>query len=100
MKTTLASILCIIPIWASGQSMRIEQLFDSLEHSLSYQQDILQTQIRRAELSELRTSRIPVFYIDANVQRNLIIPTTPVPAIAFDPDAREGAIIPLKFATR
>jgi outer membrane protein len=34
------------------------------------------------------------------LQRNLIIPTTPVPAIAFDPNALDGAIIPLKFATK
>ncbi|MNX89917.1 Outer membrane efflux protein [compost metagenome] len=34
------------------------------------------------------------------MQRNLIIPTTPVPAIAFDPNALDGAIIPLKFATK
>lgn len=100
MKRTLLSILCSIPLWAVSQSLRIEQLFDSLEHSPRYQQDLLQTQIRRAELSELRSDRIPVFYADANLQRNLIIPTTPVPAIAFDPNAQEGAIIPLKFATR
>src|SRR5690606_23885020 len=49
---------------------------------------------------EVLTNRIPVFYVDANIQRNLIIPTTPVPAIAFDPTAPDGAIIPLKFATK
>src|SRR5690606_7761934 len=39
-------------------------------------------------------------YGDANLQRNLIIPTTPVPTIAFDLDAAEGVIIPLKFTTK
>lgn len=100
MKKTLLSFLFCIPVWVAGQSLSISQLFDSLEHSPVYQQDILQTQIRRAELSELRTDRIPVVYIDANLQRNLIIPTTPVPAIAFNPDAAAGEIIPLKFATQ
>src|SRR3546814_9421469 len=100
MKRIIAGILWTIPLWATAQSLSIEQLYDSLERSLGYQQDVLHTQIRRAELNELRNNRIPVFYIDANLQRNLIISTTPVPAIEFDPDAQEGAIIPLKFATR
>lgn len=100
MKKLVFYILCSIPLWGLGQSLSIEQLHDNLSTSMGYQQDILQTQIRRAEWSETRANRIPVFYVDANLQRNLIIPTTPVPAIAFNPDARDGEIIPLQFATR
>ena len=33
------------------------------------------------------------------MQRNLIVPVTPVPAIAFNPNAEPGEITPLKFAT-
>ncbi len=64
------------------------------------QQRNLQKKVKQEELNELKTNRIPVFYIDANLQRNLIIPTTPVPAIAFDPSAKDGAVVPLKFATK
>lgn len=88
----------IAPVRA--QSLSIAQLFDKLEESLSFQQDELNTRIAQEGYKEVLTNRIPVFYVDANIQRNLIIPTTPVPAIAFDPTAPDGAIIPLKFATK
>lgn len=80
--------------------MSIEQLWSKIDQNLTYQQDILRKGIKEQELGELKIGRIPVFYVDANLQRNLIIPTTPVPAIAFDPNALDGAILPLKFATK
>lgn len=85
---------------APGQGLSIAQLYEQLEHSSLYQQEELRERIAQENYQELRSDRIPVFYVDANLQRNLIIPTTPVPAIAFDPTAPEGAIIPLKFATK
>ncbi len=100
MKKTIFSLLCFLPLWAAGQSLSIEALHDRVSQSLRYRQDLVQAQLRLAELGEIRANRIPVFYLDANLQRNLIIPTTPVPAIAFNPDARDGEIIPLQFATR
>lgn len=100
MKNIVYLILAILPLCTSAQSLSIGELWENLGIDLSQQQDQIQVQIRRAELDELRQSRIPVFYVDANVQRNLIVPTTPVPAIAFDPSAEEGAIIPLKFSTK
>ena len=75
-------------------------MWDRLANHSRYLQDSLSVMIQQEALNELRMERIPIFYLDANVQRNLIIPTTPVPAIAFDPSATEGAIIPLKFATK
>lgn len=85
---------------AQGQGLSIAQLYEQLEQSSLYQQEELRERIARENYRELRSDRIPVFYVDANLQRNLIIPSTPVPAIAFDPTAPEGAIIPLKFATK
>lgn len=93
-------ILLGTSLHSSAQSLSIGDFMDQLDRHPSYQQDSLQTMIRRAEWAEIRAERIPAFYVDANLHRNLIIPTTPVPAIAFDPSATEGAIIPLKFATR
>lgn len=46
-----------------------------------------------------KLGRLPLIYGDANLQRNLITPSTPVPAIAFNPAAAPGEILPLKFAT-
>lgn len=100
MKKLILYILSVLPTLGYSQSLSIQQLWDNADQNLTYQQNLIKTQITQQELLELKTNRIPVFYIDANLQRNLIIPTTPVPAIAFDPNAREGAIIPLKFATK
>lgn len=100
MRTRLISLITLLPLCTVAQSLTIQQLINQLEQSLRYQQYVLQTRIKQEELNQVRATRIPVFYADANLQRNLIIPTTPVPAIAFDPNAAEGAILPLKFATR
>lgn len=100
MKKILFTILAIFPILVQAQTLSIAQLWDGIDKNLIYQQDLLKRGIKIQELIELRNNRIPVFYIDANLQRNLIIPTTPVPAIAFDPNALDGAILPLKFATK
>ncbi|UZJ62997.1 TolC family protein [Sphingobacterium sp. KU25419] len=100
MKKILIIILAIFPIFVQAQTLSIEQLWNNVDQSLTHQQDLLRKEIKEQELKEIKSSRIPVFYMDANLQRNLIIPTTPVPAIAFDPNALDGAIIPLKFATK
>jgi outer membrane protein len=100
MKKIIPYILLAFPFAVQGQTLSIEQLWQNANQNLKYQQNQLQSRIAQQELLEIKTNRFPVFYIDANLQRNLIIPTTPVPAIAFDPNAQEGAIIPLKFATK
>lgn len=100
MKKFIPYIFAIIPFALQGQTMSIQQLWENADQNLKYQQNQVQTQVIKQELLEIKSNRIPIFYIDANLQRNLIIPTTPVPAIAFDPNAQEGAIIPLKFATK
>ncbi|MCA5004820.1 TolC family protein [Sphingobacterium bovistauri] len=100
MKKLTFYILLAFPGFLNAQSLSIEQLWMHANQNLLYQQNQLKTQIVQQELLEIKSNRIPVFYIDANIQRNLIIPTTPVPAIAFDPKAEDGAIIPLRFATK
>src|SRR5690606_10869616 len=56
--------------------------------------------IARQDKAIAQSQVLPVLYGDANLQNNLIIPTTPVPSIAFDPNASADAITPLRFATR
>lgn len=46
-----------------------------------------------------KNQKLPLLFGEANLQRNLIVPTTPVPAIAFNPNALPGEVIPLQFAT-
>lgn len=56
---------------------------------------------RNAEkIAEAKLKRIPQVYADMNLQRNLVIPVTPVPANAFNPDAAEGELRPLRFSTK
>ena len=60
----------------------------------------IEEKINREATAEARLKRMPLVYGDANLQRNLIIPVTPVPANAFDPSAPEGELLPLRFTTR
>lgn len=60
----------------------------------------LDIQISKEVTAQARLKRIPQVYGDFNLQRNLIIPVTPVPAKAFNPNAAEGELLPLKFSTK
>ncbi|WGQ09765.1 TolC family protein [Pedobacter gandavensis] len=60
----------------------------------------LDAKINKEIIAEARLKRIPQVYADANLQNNLIIPVTPVPANAFNPNAPDGLLMPLKFTTR
>ncbi|MBC8988457.1 TolC family protein [Pedobacter sp. N36a] len=60
----------------------------------------LDAKINKEMTAEAKLKRIPQVYADANLQNNLIIPVTPVPANAFNPNAPDGVLIPLKFTTR
>lgn len=50
--------------------------------------------------AETKLKRIPQVNGDFNIQRNLIIPVTPVPANAFNPSAPAGELLPLRFTTK
>lgn len=100
MKYIICYILLILPWLGYSQFLRVEELAQYRDKSLRMQEKQTELAIKKAEKQQLNSNRIPLIFGDANLQRNLIIPTTPVPAIAFDPQADEGAILPLKFATR
>lgn len=100
MKKIIFTILSSLPAYTFAQSLSIEQLWEKVAESNNYQQDSLMAEVKASELWELYNKRLPVIYADANIQSNLIRPVTPVPAIAFDPNADEVAIIPLRFATK
>lgn len=51
------------------------------------------------QTEQIKTQKVPEVLANYDLRRNLIIPTTPVPAIAFDPTAKEGELLPLKFAS-
>jgi outer membrane protein TolC len=75
-------------------------LWTQIDKAAIIQGKKLNVDLQKEQLKVRNSERLPVIYGDINLQRNLIIPTTPVPAIAFDPNAPEGAILPLKFSTK
>lgn len=60
----------------------------------------LDESINGEAVAAARLNRLPQVYADFNMQRNIIIPVTPVPANAFDPTAPEGKLQPLRFTTK
>lgn len=54
----------------------------------------------RLQLKEARLQHIPTIYASGDLRRNLIIPSTPVPAHLFNPDAVENETMYLKFNTK
>ena len=52
------------------------------------------------EVEESRLQHIPDIYLSGEMRRNLVIPATPVPAHVFDPSAKEGELMYLKFNTK
>lgn len=60
----------------------------------------LNTAVSQRQAEEARAGRIPNVYANYDLRRNLIVPTTPVPAKAFDPDAPADELIPLRFSSR
>jgi len=95
----LLIVLFFVPNALLAQSLSISQLWQSLGTQNLRDEVALRQSLARTQLAETRSAWLPVVYADAGMQHNLVIPTTPVPAIAFDPDAAPGEITPLKFAT-
>lgn len=77
-----------------------EAVQKALDNQTEYQISKLQEQIAGKQTEVARKGKIPKIYGDYSLQRNLIIPTTPVPAKAFDPSAPEGELTPLQFSTK
>ncbi len=90
-----------ISMSASGfaQGFSIDDLWNSFGSDQKLKQARTQLSIADIKLKTEKGTRLPLIYADGNLQRNLIIPSTPVPAIAFDPSANPGDILPLQFAT-
>jgi len=59
----------------------------------------LEIDYARAGIALSKAKYLPQIYADAHLQRNLIIPITPVPAEAFEPTAAKGDIRALRFMT-
>lgn len=93
--------ICTLAFTCQAQSLSIDELWAQCsDHHALAKEKATAVKVQQEQLAIRRSAYLPVVYGDLDWQRNLIIPTTPVPAIAFDPGAPEDAVIPLKFSTK
>ncbi len=71
----------------------------ALQNNPELQVKTINTAIAQKKIEQAKWEKIPDIYANIDLRRNLIIPTTPVPAKAFNPDAEKGEIMPLQFMT-
>lgn len=71
--------------------------------SLKNSPDIIVQKIKQQkdeqELARIKTGRIPNIYLSGDLRRNIIIPSTPIPALMMDPTASADKIVFMKFNT-
>jgi outer membrane protein len=96
-------ILTILAICSSlaayTQALSIDSIWSQASAYEKLRQANTNVSLANLNIKAEQLGRLPLIYGEANLQRNLITPSTPVPAIAFNPNAAPGEILPLKFAT-
>lgn len=98
MKKSIFYISLLVCAQLNAQELSLDKALE-LANNPEYKQAELEVLKQEINLKIQKNKRLPLIYGDANLQRNLIVPVTPVPAIAFNPNAEAGEITPLKFAT-
>jgi len=98
MRKSIFYISLLVCAQLNAQELSLDKALE-LANNPEYKQAELEVLKQEINLKIQKNKRLPLIYGDANVQRNLIVPVTPVPAIAFNPNAEPGEITPLKFAT-
>lgn len=106
MKRSISLLLLLsLTLLLPAQELRSERL--TLEETIAYALEHAPERIRQKlmvdeaaiRLNETRLQQLPDIYASSDLRRNLIIPSTPVPAHLFDPDASEGELMYLRFNT-
>jgi outer membrane protein len=97
-KLFLSGLIIGLPLSTYSQQLSLQDAIEKA-NSTTLTEAQWQQKIAKLQLQSTKTNRLPLIYGDASVQRNLIIPVTPVPVIAFNPNAAPGEIMPLRFAT-
>jgi len=99
-KIYLSLFIGLIPYSIQAQSLSIQELWSKISETNPIKQEQLNVNIASKAIALQKINKLPVIYGESTLQYNLIIPSTPVPAVAFDPLAQDGVYLPLKFATR
>ena len=100
MNRIILTILAVCgSLGAYAQGLSIDSLWAQASSYEKLRQANTNVSLATLSIKAEQLGRLPLIYGEANLQRNLITPSTPVPAIAFNPNAAPGEILPLKFAT-
>ena len=106
MKRSITLLLLLsFTLLLPAQELNTERL--TLEETIAYALEHAPERIRQKlmvgeaelRLDEARLQNLPDIYASGDLRRNLIIPSTPVPAHLFDPNASEGELMYLQFNT-
>jgi len=72
----------------------------AVKNNPDFQVKSLESEISERITEQSRLKKIPKVYGDFNLQHNLILPITPVPAKIFNPNAGEDELMHLQFTTK
>lgn len=105
--TLLGLILCSVFVPAAGQDAPVQleslSLQQAVDYSLRHAPEIVVSQLKQKQaenqLSQVKLSNLPEIYATSDLRRNLIIPSTPIPASMINPNAQEGEIMYMRFNT-
>lgn len=100
-KIKIISVLFVVPIMSFGQNnFTLEQAKKyALEHSYTLKSS--ETEFKKSEqkIKEILAIGLPQINAQGSFQNNLVLPTTVIPANAFNPMADPDELVGLKFGT-
>ncbi len=101
----LSFFLIISTFTSFAQEVKLELSLEearriAVENNPDFNINALEVDIAKETQKQAELKRVPQIYGDFNLQQNLIIPSTPVPAKAFDPNAGDDELMLLRFTTK
>ena len=107
-KTYILSLAWIVSVLSVlGQEKKInlnaltleEAVKYSLDHSPTFIAQQLKEQQAGYKLSQVKLDYLPDIYVTSDLRRNIIIPSTPIPASMINPSAPEDELMYMRFNT-
>ena len=71
----------------------------AMQNNITYNLKKTETQVAKQKIISTQMANIPDIYGTSNLQNNLIVASTPVPAKMFNTNAADNEITPMKFGT-
>ncbi|HLW21117.1 MAG TPA: TolC family protein [Cyclobacteriaceae bacterium] len=85
-----------------AQQVSVISLEESIEYALQNNVTVKNAQLdivaSKATVGETTAQGLPQITGNVDVNKNLIVPSQPFPAIFFDPEAQEGEFVPVQFS--